>query len=37
MAHLREAAQSVIFAGIGQGGSFRQLCLVDAGGQTILQ
>jgi hypothetical protein len=37
MAHLRGAAESDISAGIGWGGSFHQLCLVDADGKTILQ
>jgi transposase len=37
MAHLRNAENTGIFAGIDWGGSFHQLCLVDADGKTILQ
>jgi hypothetical protein len=37
MAHHEDAAPSDIFAGIDWGGSFHQLCLIDADGKTILQ
>lgn len=37
MAHHKDAAPSDIFAGIDCGGSFHQLCLIDADGKTILQ
>jgi hypothetical protein len=37
MAHLRNAEKTSIFAGVDWGGSFHQLCLVDADGKTIFQ